>query len=196
MKKKYLFLLLFSLHSKLYSQSIKENIDSISRIVKLNNFNSYDNNGKKTGYWIEHQLKSVFLHQVEIFVYSGLYGNGKKIGTWEERVFSGPIRQKEFILDRLGNTKLIITYYPNGKIESESSYVMDPKIVDSIGTINEKGEPVFKKILGKFIKNGLWCEYFENEGGAKVIGQYNNGIKYGKWYYFDSRGNLLNIEKN
>jgi antitoxin component YwqK of YwqJK toxin-antitoxin module len=80
--------------------------------------------------------------------------------------------------------------YPDKSIKIERIYV-DDQLCD----YNEYFENGDQKIVKSF-KNGTligrYLEYFEN--GESVEGQYKNGLKNGKWFYSDSKGNNYKYE--
>ncbi|WP_221406722.1 toxin-antitoxin system YwqK family antitoxin [Ekhidna lutea] len=72
----------------------------------------------------------------------------------------------DLVFDSLGRVKEGVYYHRNGNLRSK-------------GAFHENNEK---------IKQGIWELYHEN-GVLKEKGLYENGVRRGDWYYYDSLGN-------
>jgi hypothetical protein len=92
--------------------------------------------------------------------------NGKKNGRFTTYFLEGGIEKAGIMVDdkNEGTWKY---FYPNGQIET----------------------------IGNFYNNkpdGEWISYYP-DGTVKTSGIYRNGDQHSGWYYYDSRGELINV---
>jgi antitoxin component YwqK of YwqJK toxin-antitoxin module len=63
-----------------------------------------------------------------------------------------------------------IEYFQNGEIKSEKNF--------------ENGK-----------LDGFYAEYYENNDNTRIQGKYDQGIKIGNWYYWNSEGSCYRLER-
>lgn len=138
--------------------------------------------------------KSIFLFIAAIALFSCSSKDGEEKKSEEKK----PTEKQEEVAkpakqDGIQNDGAYREFYSNGKTKIE-------------GFLDQKGEKngVWKGydpngILQSEIfyldgkKNGHGIVFFPN-GQPKYIGEYKNDKKYGKWRFFDEKGNLLKEE--
>ena len=93
---------------------------------------------------------------------------------YEEKPFTGKALLIEF--DTIITE---ITSIVDGVVEGEfNSFYLN-------GNLKEKG------VLVNGVKDGIWEEYFDQNGKISLIKNYQLGIKFGSWKKFDINGNFL-----
>jgi antitoxin component YwqK of YwqJK toxin-antitoxin module len=83
--------------------------------------------------------------------------------------------------------------YQNGNIETEGLLRFDANRTDTLPQL--EGDSVVSRIVqGKYVREGLWKEYWQN-GVLKCYGQYSGNLRKGIWLFYDERGRLANQVK-
>ena len=139
----------------------------------------------------------------------GYYVNNKKYGFFKYYDENGNFQQIEkwendkLIEDAVETKKLErkLAYHPNGKIKTEAYFFKDKpegirREYDSNGVVIQSY--IFKnaRLIGEGIvdenglKQGLWREYYEENGALKSSGLYVNSKPVGEWKYYFPEGNL------
>jgi antitoxin component YwqK of YwqJK toxin-antitoxin module len=173
-------------------------------LLSRESINRYDDNGKKTGKWIEVDSTKKLKHEVH-------YNNGLKYGiskTYDLKT------DKLISIKRYQADSVIVTsdvkiheikrdYYPDGKIKSIgsyyngvpdgvrrdydndgtiiASYIFKDGILEGTGIIDEKGK-----------YQGKWYFFYEN-GKVLETGYYRDGKKSGEWIVYDTLGNIIEV---
>lgn len=137
----------------------------------------------------------------------GQYVKGQKNGTWETLKSDGVIKLTE-VFENGGLTKKI-TYYTDGKVDSERNfkngkengafiqYTFEGELKSNKNYVN--GKQVGKQIqhyssnAGNYIQtsnyddngmlDGEYSEIYAENGAVKLKGRYKKGRKIGKWTY-------------
>lgn len=176
-------------------------------IKKVTRINQYNSQKHKEGLWQT-------FYPSGIVKWEGTYADGKREGYFKTYDESGSLLTiQKFINDveqknapELAKLDLKVTYFPDGKVQSQGPYNKDNKPVGIHTEYNEKGEVVKAQLYdsgrvmaeGVLDTNGLqvgeWKEYHEN-GQLKSIGKYDKGVKVGEWKYFYSNSKMFETGK-
>lgn len=176
-----------------------------ARIMDTQEINRLDENGKKTGKWIEYygdrnKVKS------EVNYRNGIkegiskeydeQGNLKKLDQYENGVINDTVQEFAFIDIRTiyheNGTKKLIGGYANEKKQGIfreydntpdsgkiiNSFIYDQDVLLSEGIIDNYGTYI-----------GPWKIYYPT-GELKEEGEYVNGVKEGEWRYYYKNGSL------
>jgi len=119
---------------------------------------------------------------------SGFFDDGKKVGTWKEKIFGiyYVAKYKNGVLDGEykgyadPNYKNLITdgYYKNGKKFGEWKYYHHNGNIEIIRSFDSDGK-----------KNGKYIKY-HNNGSIMEEGTYHNDKKVGEWKKYFDNGNI------
>ncbi|CAD8190269.1 unnamed protein product [Paramecium pentaurelia] len=145
---------------------------------------SYDENGQKTGSWIE--LSDNFSKFIQI-TFEGEYLNGKKIQKWKDKIKKigsglydkNGMKDGKWVemVDNFLEYKEITCNgkYNEGRKQGRWDYKIKNKEYIGGGYYNQNGK-----------KNGKWVDlgdYFKEYLQIIWIGEYDNGEKCGKWEF-------------
>jgi len=176
-----------------YKAGILENVES---------FNELNDQGQKTGLWFFWNESDVVIEKGEwkddvrhgLFVFYNKWGQLDRVEYYQ----NGLLIEEE---EEKVNVDVRTTEHANGTIATRGVYVDDLRegvfteydedgnIIS--GAVYEGGTQIAEGITnleGKRI--GIWKEFYPT-GEVKVIGQYENGMKSGRWEYFAESGELI-----
>jgi len=191
------YLLLFSL------------IISVSSVVSQNDYNQFDEQGKRHGAW-----KKTFKGSSQVR-YEGAFNHGKEIGVF--KYYCSDCKDEPMIVKTYNdtdNTALVKYYTKNGKLVSEGKMLGKNRIGEWLyyhkkaKTIMTKEEYVDGKLDGQKItyynnaiiteeityKNGLkegLNNYYSPDGVLLKKLQYKNDQLEGPAIYYDAYGNIV-----
>ncbi len=170
-------------------------------IIRRENINRTDRNGKKQGVWKT-------FYEDETLQTEAFYVNGKKNGYFKEYNPDGTLKSiKKYIDDEeqkdvpeLTEYEIRTDYYPDGSLKVVGSYkdglaegirreyTKDGKIATAY--IFEKGFITGQGVVDeKGLKQGYWKEFY-NDGKLKAEGNYKDNIKNGEWKFYTENEKL------
>ena len=180
---------------------ITEAIYDNGYLKDLNEYNRYDDEGKKTGVWRTYFNNGEIASEI---VYKGGNKNGlSKVFNDKGKLIDLQRMEGDTIaghVDELVIIDLYKGYYPNGKIKLVGGldngqkngiyreYDEEGNIIN--GYIYQKDTLIAEGIISGYgIYEGEWTYYFKS-GAVKAKGAYENSKKEGKWKYYYSNGKL------
>ncbi len=170
------------------------------RSVESENINRFDENGKKTGKWVEYYDKNKI--KSEVFYTAGTLdgvfkeydkdGNLKQLKQYDNGEINDTVQEFVFIDIRTeyydnGQQHLVGGYANNKKQGIFREYDRDSgKIINSF--IYEQDVKMSEGIIDNYgIYKGKW-KIFYKTGELKEEGEYIDGIKEGEWKYYYTNG--------
>ena len=190
-----------------YIRSFAGNNDSLNiKFPTINNFNfsiNYQSNKKwfsGVGFRAIKNLPTMYHGQlgVKFKSFSLTYALGmspyKAVSDKNKFTFSNQVSVDLFLKRSKSYHKSVYRIeevkYSDNSIKIERIYIDNE--LDSYTEYFKDGEEKVVKYFKKGNQIGRYLEYFEN--GESVEGQYKNGLKNGKWFYSDSKGNNYKYE--
>jgi uncharacterized protein len=170
-------------------------------IIRRENINRVDRNGKKQGVW-------KLFYTDETLKEEGFYVNGRKNGYFKQYDVNGVLKIVEKYVDdviqedvpELASYEIRTDYYDDGSVKVVGSYKngvpegirreydANGKITDSY--IFEKGVIMGEGIVDeKGLKQGFWKEFFDN-GKLRAEGNYKDNTKTGDWKFYTENEKL------
>lgn len=178
---------------------ITEEVYEDGFLKERDEFNRYDENGKKTGKWREFYPNGVLKSEVQ-------FKDGEMNGLKKEYNKKGKLVDISKMIDDSVSTnsddivliELYKEYYPSGKVRLVGGisnglksgiyreYSQEGELVN--GYIYEKDTMIaegFVRFDGNY--EGEWKQYYKT-GKIKATGTYEDGVKSGKWVYYFANG--------
>lgn len=145
--------------------------------ILVNEFNMI--NGSKNGYYYEYD----YYGNIKI---SGQYKNNLKNGSFKQFFDNGEIEiENQYENDLLNGIEK--SYHYNKNIKSICNY-KNGKIFGTYKEYDEQGKLIIELVFENGIKNGKYTEFKYNDNEIlvkKIIGNYLNDKKHGKWEEYD-----------
>jgi antitoxin component YwqK of YwqJK toxin-antitoxin module len=142
-------------------------------------FNSFDKNGKKTGFWKTYYENGKLR-------YSGYFENDKPVGEIR-KYYPGGLPQSFMVFERTSSVVYAKLFNVNGKLMAEGKYIGESK--DSIWNYYSslEGHLALRETFSMGKKKGVSSKYYSN-GNISEIQEWENDIQHGKWeqYYENS----------
>jgi len=151
--------------------------------------NAFDENGRRTGYWIiDGSIKATPGYDANQVIEEGHYESNRKEGLWK-RYFPNGNMQSEITYKRNMPSGAYKTYHKNGNLEEEGNWVNNRNTGSFVryypsGMVAQEFE-----FTDGGLRDGVQKYYYEN-GQAELVVNIKEGKEHGKMTRYYSNGDI------